>query len=315
MVEVVPCRCCGSSMSIVSTVAVNGYVRWCCSCCGHEHFRSPATAVGSEMYAGDSDYNADLAVAADYRALLQWAHLTATADILLEKRAEPLRVLDVGCFNGFYVRHLRELGLNAFGVDFNASAVAYGQAVYGLKGAISTRELQDLIAAGESFDVVTMFEVVEHLEDFSAVIDEACELLRPGGLLIVSVPNNRMFWRPRLDGPPHHLSRFSPESLRRLARRHCLSVVSLHEQMSLYDFLRNYVGSWFRNEAQSSMRGGSFRHPGLANFARRGLNRCKYLGNLLLTPFNAIAYKFGFRYISQVMIARADVSGRLGSSP
>lgn len=312
MVEASLCRCCGNTMSIVSTETVNGYVPWRCSSCGHEHFHSSATAVVSEMYAADSDYKADLAVAADYRALLQWAHLTATEDILLEKRAEPLRVLDVGCFNGFYVRHLRELGLNAFGVDFNASAVAYGQRVYGLGGVISTRELQDLLAAGESFDVVTMFEVVEHLEDFSAVIAEVCELLRPGGILVVSVPNSHMFWRPRLDRPPHHLSRFSPESLRRLARQHGLSVLSVHEQMSLYDFLRNYAGSWFRDEAQSSMRGGSFRYPGLANAARRGVNRCKRLGNLLLTPLNAIAYRFGFRYISQVMIARADGNAKQG---
>jgi len=73
-------------------------------------------------------------------------------------------------------------------------------------------------------------------------------LLKKGGVIIISTPNSRMCWRPALDFPPHHLSRFTPEALRGCVTRFGFEPIRLFQQMSSYDLIRNYVGTFFREK-------------------------------------------------------------------
>jgi SAM-dependent methyltransferase len=91
-----------------------------------------------------------------------------------------------------------------------------------LGGRVVRSTLLDAQYPGGSFDVVTMFEVLEHLPAIKAHLQEAMRLLKPGGWLCVSVPNFESLeryvfgrWWVGLDAP-RHLIQFSPESLRSL---------------------------------------------------------------------------------------------------
>lgn len=77
------------------------------------------------------------------------------------------------------------------------------------------KSIEDLRAGGASFDVVTLFEVVEHVAEPLELLRTATSLMSPGGTLIVSTPNR--LGRPHppeaLDRPPHHVTRWTPATL------------------------------------------------------------------------------------------------------
>jgi SAM-dependent methyltransferase len=95
-----------------------------------------------------------------------------------------MRVLDYGCFEGAFGRLLHpHVAVEYYGVDKNPEAVR--------RGAHDLR-LQVLESAlpftGGFFDVVVIFEVLEHIHDQKKVLKEIHRVLKPGGTLIVSVP-------------------------------------------------------------------------------------------------------------------------------
>lgn len=248
----ISCACCAASMQTIGNF--RKYAHFRCDSCGYEYFKS-GDATQSTDYEGDTDYLDDLELFPEAGDRIQWHHRRAL-DFIGKHVPAGGATLDVGCFDGFFVRQLRDRGFDAHGVDFNRTAIAWGARQFELDGQISNRSVADLLAEERRFDVVTMFEVIEHLDDFDPVLRDCVALLKPGGHLVISAPNNEMSWRPPLDFPPHHLSRFSPRSLRSMASRFGLDPVSSAEQSSLFDLVRNYTGVLFRREDSASMRGG-----------------------------------------------------------
>lgn len=296
------CDCCLGSMKPVDSY--RQYLHFLCDDCGHERFRCQQEVISAELYEEDADYNADLAIAQNHKDLLQWNHTQAIPHLVRIAEGKPLRVLDIGCFNGFFVRELLDRGFDATGIDFNRKALEFGRSTYQLERSISDRTLVDLYQQGERFDAITMFEVIEHLEDFVSVTQQALRLLRANGVMILSTPNSRMTWRPELDSPPHHLSRFSPTSVRRLTERCGLKILFQAEQTSSYDLVRNYAGSLLRKKAAQSMRGGEFRNPQTANRLRTIANRSKWIIYRITAPLDALLHRIGIRYISQIIVSQ-----------
>jgi SAM-dependent methyltransferase len=135
---------------------------------------------------------------------------------LIERHAGPLvrrRVLDCGCGGGEYVRALLERGADAFGVEFDAQKVAAGQAQGGdLAARIGVGDLEALAFPDASFDLALMNEVLEHVPDDAAALEEARRVLRPGGRLVVLSPTrlhpfetHGVFWRGTRSRVPHAL--------------------------------------------------------------------------------------------------------------
>lgn len=294
------CACCAALMRTIGNF--NKYSHLCCDSCGYEYFKSDA-ATQSTDYEDDSDYLDDLKVFPEADDRIQWHHRRAV-DFIEKHVPAGGTTLDVGCFDGFFVRQLHDRGFDAHGVDFNRTAIAWGARQFGLDDRIAGCAVADLLNEKRRFDVVTMFEVIEHLDDFDPVLRDCVALLKPGGYLVISAPNSEMSWRPPLDYPPHHLSRFSPRSLRSMALRFGLDPVSSAEQSSLFDLFRNYTGVRFRSEGSASMRGGEFRHRGIVDPLRRIANRSKWAVYALLWPIDKLLHAIGFRYIGQLMIAR-----------
>jgi SAM-dependent methyltransferase len=130
------------------------------------------------------------------------------------------RVLDLGCRYGALTRAYAD-GNDVVGIDVDREALAEA-AKLGIETRWADVE-QPLELPDRSFDVVAAGELLEHLRDPAAVVAEAARVLRPGGLLVGSVPNayrlkNRLaFLRGRPpEQDPTHLQLFSPTDVRRL---------------------------------------------------------------------------------------------------
>lgn len=96
------------------------------------------------------------------------------------------RLLDVGCGAGFFLDAARARGYDVQGVDLSPVPVAYARETLGLEVALGS--LYDYRAPSDSFDVVTIFQTIEHDPDPAALSSELFRILAPGGLLMVTTP-------------------------------------------------------------------------------------------------------------------------------
>jgi 2-polyprenyl-3-methyl-5-hydroxy-6-metoxy-1,4-benzoquinol methylase len=154
--------------------------------------------------------------------------------------------LDVGCSTGFVVEAARDAGWKATGIDLNPSAVEFGRA-RGLD--LRAVALEDAGFAADSFDAVSLFDVLEHLLDPLHTLRACARLLKPGGILFLYVPNYDSASRLLMGGdahfiwPTHHLNYYTPVTMRDLLAREGLSAEYVAtEGLDVADYL------WYRRE-------------------------------------------------------------------
>jgi SAM-dependent methyltransferase len=136
------------------------------------------------------------------------------------------RLLDVGCSSGLFLECASEQGWEVVGVEPATWLAEHAQKRFGDRIINATLEAAELPPA--SFDVVTIWDVVEHVIDPVAFIQSAARLVRPGGVLAINVPDRSSLiarlmgarWPLRL---PEHLFYFSKRSLREILQRAGLS--------------------------------------------------------------------------------------------
>jgi SAM-dependent methyltransferase len=136
----------------------------------------------------------------------------------------PARLLDAGGGRGRFVAAARAAGFEADGIEPSRRGVEAARSRYGVALQHATIERADV--AEHSVDAVTLWHVLEHVDDPGAALDRIAHWLRPGGVLLVGVPNLDSL-QARVGGPrwfhldaPRHRTHFTPGGLDALLRRH-----------------------------------------------------------------------------------------------
>lgn len=213
-VAVLRCRACGAEGH--EDFRKRGYVIATCGGCGSGFVPEPL----AELDEFDERYFDDRSVAG-YAAYLRDRDLIVRN---FERRvrwfaafAPGPRLLDVGAAYGFLLAAARARGFDPIGVEPVAACAAFAERELGERVLPVTLENADLPPA--SFDVVTLFDVIEHLRDPRAAIARVHELLRPGGLVVIET-GDREALLARVCGrrwyyydPPQHLTYFNQRSL------------------------------------------------------------------------------------------------------
>lgn len=163
-------------------------------------------------------------------------------------------VMDFGCGWCETLAYFKKQGMSCFGIDTAPEAIEYGRSL-GLNVEVS--DLKEINPFGRKFDVVVMQNVLEHLADpIASVAEINNELLNPGGLFIVDVPNE--FNEFQVAGkevndlnewwvaPPAHLNYFNRDSLKALLEGEGFNIVDELSSFPLELYLltgQNYVGN------------------------------------------------------------------------
>jgi len=139
------------------------------------------------------------------------------------------RWLDVGCSAGFMVEAASNAGFEAHGVELEAAAVEFGRRQLGLRN-LACGTLEDQSYPAGHFDVISMYDVLEHVPDLNATVAELKRILAPGGVIEIRTPDVGHWTTPRAlerwpeIKPSEHLYYFDRRTLPRLFARHGLRV-------------------------------------------------------------------------------------------
>jgi 2-polyprenyl-3-methyl-5-hydroxy-6-metoxy-1,4-benzoquinol methylase len=157
-------------------------------------------------------------------AIIRESRLRATKSQLelVKKHNGGAYLLDVGCGEGFFLFSASQLGYAAKGVELSNDAAAYAKKEFGLD--IETKAFEELRFPENHFDVVTLWQVLEHILCPLMVLKEAHRILKPGGMLVITTPD--------IEGIPA-----------RILRKRWWCITRLHINQFTTKTLTNIVGS------------------------------------------------------------------------
>ena len=169
---------------------------------------------------------------------------------VLHNRVPRGPVLDVGCGRGFLLAYLRTLGYEPHGLELSEHAAWHAR--NRLKLDVVTDDFLTAPHQSERFNAVVFWHTLEHFPKPAECVARAAELLRPGGLVAIAVPNYdslqaRFFGRHwfHLDVPRHYFH-FGPKALESLLSRHRFRVVQTDHfcfEQNPYGWLQSFYNA------------------------------------------------------------------------
>lgn len=204
---------------------INQYKQWslyeCQNCL--IQFWMPLEHPGREFYEIEEDYQ----ILGPEK--LSWIHKCFL-------RNPPLRegkLLDVGCGYGTFLNSAKNLGFEVWGIDISESLIRAAKKFYHLEN-IFPLTLDKFIVNYKPplFDVITLFEVFEHLTNPHEIICLIKKILKKNGYLVLTVPNLERFGNRKelWDMPPHHFFRWRYKTLKDFLNREGFSIVDFKIQ-------------------------------------------------------------------------------------
>lgn len=175
-----------------------------------------------------------------FERMVRWFRWRRAA--VLFNRVPRGPVLDVGCGRGMTLKYLRDLGYEAHGLELSETAANHARNV--LKLDVATGDFLTSPHEKNRYNAVIFCHTLEHFSNPVAAVARAYELLKPGGILFVAVPNYGS-WQARLFGrnwfhvdAPRHYFHFTIKGLDAILARHRFRVV----QLDHYCFEQNPYG-------------------------------------------------------------------------
>lgn len=226
------CRLCNSTEArLAAVVDDHHYVR--CAGCGVERMASyPTPTEIQEFYASGymikqfNNLGHHLHFTPEYRETYFAEKSLTFSDLRMDlAKYKGKKLLDVGCANGQFLEYTAKFGIDATGIDISEEMVNSG------RNAGLNCHVKDLFAMEGQFDILTYWDVIEHVPDPKAVLEKTRSLLAKGGEVILQTPCTGMVselfgdkWLYYL--PVQHLHLFSQDTLFKLLSDTGFSVVS-----------------------------------------------------------------------------------------
>ena len=227
--EDIKCMLCGGDKHQLLSVQRSWPVARCESC-GFIYLSSrPVESALEEMYSREYYESADVGYGGYVDNFIKYNNIFTK---LFNRRARDIepyrghgRLLEVGCAHGFLLDHLRKRHWEVKGLEVSPLAAKYAAEELGLD--IYCGKLEDAGYKDDSFDVVLLLDVLEHLHRPFETLKEIGRILAPEGVLVVQCPWELTHWEERAeaylkrmkpctitpDAVPAHLYFFNPETL------------------------------------------------------------------------------------------------------
>jgi len=172
------------------------------------------------------------------------------------------KALEIGCGSGGYLQRLLGEGWDVEGIEF-ADEPARRCRQLGFR--VHTTGIEDVALPPNAYDLVVAWTVIEHLHDPGAVLRKMRDLLKPGGTMMISVPNIDS-WELWAFGrynfilnEPTHLQHFSVDAISRLLVSSGFEIESVDYQNNVYNIVGS-VGLWLRNRFPKRQLGNRLLH-------------------------------------------------------
>jgi SAM-dependent methyltransferase len=133
--------------------------------------------------------------------------------------------LDVGCSAGFVVKAATDLGFDAYGVELEPAAVKWAGEVLNLAN-VRCGLLEEQRYDAASFDVISLYDVIEHVPDLNRLLAELYRILAPGGIIEIRTPDVGHWRTPKKLSqwkevkPSEHLYYFNLRTIQKLFESH-----------------------------------------------------------------------------------------------
>ena len=199
----------------------------------------------------------------------------------------PARLLDVGAGRGRFVAAARAAGYDAAGIEPGARGVAAAREAYGV--VLARAGVEDAAVRAGSLDAVSLWHVLEHVEDPAAALGTLRGWLAPGGVLLLGVPDLDS-WQARLAGPrwyhldlPRHRTHFTARGLEALLAASGFEVEAATHVLAEH----NPLGMWLAGVSRLTRRPSYLYHLLKRNAPARSPDLLVTLAALPLLPLAA----------------------------
>jgi SAM-dependent methyltransferase len=236
------------------------------------------------------DYHRVIMAAGELTASSRWGRQCDT----IAQHKKGGAILDIGCSSGGFLKAMKGGAWKLYGIEWEASTAEKAKAATGAE--VFVGEALDAPFPDESFDVITGFDLLEHVYHPRQFLAKVQQWLKPGGIVYVGLPNIDS-WEAHMLGTywyglelPRHLSHFSPRSLRHVFNSLGFQEVSLLTPRTSYiEHSASYLGSELIKRTGGSPVPMSKR--GRRNIALRAIRKGLQLS--LVVPFSQVASMAG----------------------
>ena len=150
---------------------------------------------------------------------------------MVKKVAKGNTLLDIGTGTGYFPGYMKRKGFNVTGVEVDPKAREFARGEFGVQ-VFSPEDFLEGRVKG-AYDVITLWHVLEHLDNFDLYIEKMKEHLARNGILVIALPNRSAYdarhYKEYWAGfdVPRHLWHFTPSTLNTLAEKHGLKVIKM----------------------------------------------------------------------------------------
>lgn len=176
---------------------------------------------------------------------------------LVRKEVESGHIMDIGAGTGYFLNEMKQHGWEVTGTEQSPEAREFAMKEFGL----TVHPPEELFRLRkESFDVITLWHVLEHIHDLNENMKVYFRLLKPEGRLIIAVPNYTSFdarhYRESWAAwdVPRHVWHFSPEHMKDLGKKHGFRIHRM-KSMPFDSFYVSILSEKYRKSSMAIIKG------------------------------------------------------------